>query len=74
MPENIQQEVDKESETATVTWSEPTVSDNSGSVTLTSSHKPGDSFLIGNTTVTYTAEDMYSNVVTGSFTVSVFGK
>ena len=74
MPENIQQDVDEESETTTVTWSEPTVSDNSGSITLTSSHKPGDSFPIGNTTVTYTAEDMYSNVATGSFVITVFGK
>ena len=39
--------------------------------TVTSSHSPGDTFLVGTTTVTYTATDIYNNVSTSSFDVTV---
>jgi gliding motility-associated-like protein len=54
----------------TATWSTPTASDNC-SVTLTSTHNSGDMFLVGTTTVTYTAEDTSGNSVTCSFDVIV---
>ncbi|XP_072049004.1 uncharacterized protein [Amphiura filiformis] len=71
IPANIEQNTEPGSNAATVSWAEPTTSDNSGSVTLTSSHKPGDSFPIGDTTVTYTATDDFGNTDTGSFIVTV---
>ena len=61
--------------TATVLWTPPTASDNSGeAVTLTSDYSPGDAFLIGATTVTFTATDTSGNIATSSFTVVVTGK
>ena len=62
------------STTAIVSWTPPTATDNSGSVTLIGSHNPGDSFPIGNTTVTYTATDLSGNQATASFNVTVTGK
>ena len=60
---------------AVVTWTVPTATDNSGeAVTLTSDYSPGDVFLLGNTTVTYTATDVYGNTGTYSFNVEVTGK
>ena len=73
-PQNIDQSTDPGLDTAIVSWPEPTASDNSGYVTLSSSHEPGDSFSIGDTTVTYTAVDPYSNKAIKSFTVTVRGK
>ncbi|HIC24072.1 MAG TPA: HYR domain-containing protein, partial [Planctomycetes bacterium] len=52
-------------------WTEPTASDNCPSVTLTADHSSGDSFLVGMTTVTYTAIDNSGNSVSSSFTVTV---
>ena len=64
---------DVNSNSASVTWTPPTASDNSGQVTLTSTHAPGNTFTIGATQVTYTATDPYSNDVTESFDVIVIG-
>ncbi|XP_072051695.1 uncharacterized protein [Amphiura filiformis] len=56
----------------TVTWTEPTATDNSGSVTLVSrSHAPGTSFPTGTTTVTYVFRDPSGNEVTYEFDVNV---
>ena len=74
MPANANPNTDPASATATVTWTPPTATDNSGAVTLTSSHNPGDSFNIGRTAVTYTATDSSSNVATSSFDVIVAGE
>ena len=75
MPSNINQNTDANSNTAAVSWTPPTATDNSGEATsLTSIHNPGDLFKIGTTTVTYTATDPYSNEATASFTVTVTGK
>ena len=73
MPSNTNQNTDPASPTAAVTWTSPTATDNSGAVTLISSHNPGDLFNIGTTTVTYTATDSSSNEVTSSFDVIVAG-
>ena len=60
---------------AVVTWTIPTATDNSEeAVTLTSDYSPGDVFLLGNTTVTYTATDVYGNTGSYSFNVEVTGK
>ncbi len=57
---------------AIANWTEPTVNDNCGPVTLTSSHTSGTSFPEGVTTVTYTAVDACGNAATPvSFTVTV---
>ena len=72
-PIDISQSTDATVATAIVTWTHPTASDNSGMVTLTSSHNPGDTFNLGATTVTYTAVDAAANQVTDSFTVTITG-
>ena len=59
--------------TAVVSWTEPTVTDNSGSYTLSSTHSPGSTFDTGNTTVTYTVVDESANDVTFSFDITVTG-
>ena len=60
--------------TAAVTWTDPTASDNSGDVTLTSDSSSGSNFPIGTTTVTFTATDPSGNMATDSFTITVTGK
>ena len=71
---NITQNTDANQPHATVTWSEPSASDNSGSVTLTSDYSSGDTFPIGGTSVTYTATDPSGNTATFSITVGITGK
>ena len=58
---------------AVATWTEPTASDNCSVATFTSSHDSGDTFPLGETTVTYTATDdtPQANVTTATFTVTV---
>ena len=73
LPDDITQNTDSELSTAVVSWTEPTASDNAGSVTLTSSHNSGDMFSIGNTTVTYTATDESPNTAVAMFTVEIEG-
>ena len=73
-PADISQSADATVATAVVTWSPPTASDNSGVVTLTSTHNPGVTFSLGATTVSYTAVDAAANQVTDSFTVTITGK
>jgi len=55
---------------AVATWTPPAATDNC-SVTMTSTHKPGDSFPIGTTKVTYTAKDARGNTATCSFDIHV---
>ena len=74
VPSDIVQSTDPNKATAAVTWTPPTASDNSGLVSLTSSHDPGDNFSIATTTVTYTAVDSSNNIVTSSFTITVTGR
>ena len=74
MPSDVIQSTDEGSSTAVVSWSEPTASDNSGSVTMTSSHNSGSDFSIGDTLVTYTAVDADSNVANATFIITVQGR
>ena len=74
-PSTLNVDTDASSPTATVSWSPPTASDNSGEeVTVTSDYSPGDTFPIGTTTVTYTATDAYGNTANSTFNVVVTGR
>jgi hypothetical protein len=52
-------------------WAVPTVTDNCGTPTLTSTHDVNSCFNLGLTTVTYTATDTRNNKATCSFLVTV---
>ena len=71
---NININNDPNAGTAIVSWTPPTASDNSGTVSLTSTHQPGDAFFIGVTNITYTAVDSYSNQATLVLTIIVTGE
>ena len=54
------------------TWVEPTATDNSGvPPTVTQTHRPGDSFPVGMTQVTYTFTDMAGNEAICVFSVTI---
>ncbi|XP_033626664.1 uncharacterized protein LOC117289582 isoform X31 [Asterias rubens] len=60
------------STTATVTWNEPTATDNSGgNVLRTSTHFPGQSYQVGMTMITYTFTDPSGNQAFCNFVVTV---
>ena len=73
MPSDISVYTDPGLPSAVVNWTEPTASDNSGSVTLTYDWPSGSAFPIGSTNVTYTATDAAGNQITSTFTVTVTG-
>jgi gliding motility-associated-like protein len=56
---------------AIVNWDKPHTTDNCGDLTVTSTHNPGMSFVIGNTEVIYTATDAYGNISSCTFIVIV---
>ena len=56
-----------------VTWTEPTATDDSGSVGLTQTASPGDTFPFGTTEVAYTFSDLTGNSAVCSFNVIVSG-
>lgn len=56
---------------ATVTWTQPSATDNCNNVSMTSTHAPGSVFSLGTTAVTYTATDLAGNKSTCSFNVVV---
>ncbi|MCK8524385.1 HYR domain-containing protein, partial [Aquimarina sp. D1M17] len=74
-PSNISKPSDLGACTTTVSWTEPSVSDNctsSGNIIWTKSHLPGDTFSVGTTTVTYIATDEAgNNSITCSFDIIV---
>ncbi|MBV7440489.1 HYR domain-containing protein [Weeksellaceae bacterium TAE3-ERU29] len=55
---------------AVATWNTPAFDDNC-KVYVTSTHQPGETFPMGNTTVTYTAEDRGGNTANCTFNVIV---
>ena len=71
MPSDITQSNDAGICGAAVSWIAPTGSDNCTVASLTSTHNSGDTFEVGNTTVTYTVTDLAGNTATSSFTVTV---
>jgi gliding motility-associated-like protein len=54
-----------------VNWTPPVFTDNCGTPTIVSSHNPNDTFVIGVTTVVYTATDASGNSTTCEFKVTV---
>ncbi|MEC9475667.1 MAG: HYR domain-containing protein [Planctomycetota bacterium] len=56
---------------AQASWNLPTPVDNCGIFALTSSHSPGSTFPVGETTVTYTVMDVSGNTAEFSFAVEV---
>ena len=52
-------------------WTEPSITDNCGTVSLSSSHTSGSSFPLGVTEVTFTATDGCGNTSSCSFSVTV---
>ncbi|XP_038052340.1 uncharacterized protein LOC119725047 [Patiria miniata] len=70
-PDNISISTDPGSAMGTATWDVPMVSDNSGDVTVTSTHQPGEQFNLGATTVIYTVNDTAGNEATVQFVVFV---
>ena len=74
MPGSIRRNTDSGLPTATVSWIEPTASDNSGLQTLSSTRSPGSLFDIGVTLVEYTCVDFSGNLMVESFTVTIEGK
>ena len=73
MLNNIRVNTDPGLPSAIVTWDPVSVTDNSGSTTLTSNFQSGNAFPIGITNVVYTATDPSGNIITTSFTVTVEG-
>ena len=75
--DNIDQGTDTGQPYATVTWTVPTASDNSGSnptVTVApSNYNPPMQLNVGTFPVTYTARDSAGNTATLSFTITVKG-
>ncbi|MCC5968379.1 MAG: HYR domain-containing protein [Pararhodobacter sp.] len=74
VPANITTSTDAGEDTATVTWTSPTATDNvDGAVTPVRTDGPesGSAFPLGDTTITYTATDAAGNAATASFTVTV---
>ena len=54
-----------------VTWIEPTISDNCSDYVVVTSHQSGASFPIGTTTVTYTVDDLSGNQTSVAFEVII---
>jgi hypothetical protein len=54
-----------------VTWTEPTISDNCSDFVVSTSHQNGGLFPIGTTTVTYTVDDLSGNQTSVAFEVSI---
>ncbi len=73
LPLDITVDADPNSDNTVVNWAEPTATDNSFQVTLTSTHNSPSEFAVGTTTVTYIATDPYGNVAQQSFDVTVTG-
>lgn len=55
----------------TATWTAPTATDNCPNLNMTSTHNPGDEFMVGNTIVSYLAADASGNQMTCNFTITV---
>ncbi|XP_033108663.1 hyalin-like [Anneissia japonica] len=70
-PEYIEAETDGDATTAVVVWEEPTAEDDSPLVCINSTHKPGDVFPIGSTTVMYKFEDTDGRLAFCTFNVVV---
>ena len=74
-PNDITTFVQSAGTTATVSWTVPSVTDNSGiSPQVSSNFAPNSAFSVGTTVVQYTATDNTGNQATCGFNVNVIGK
>ena len=71
-PEDINITTDEGESFGTAYWDTPKVFD-MDNFTVNSTHKPGDMFDIGSTTVTYVVRDIEGNTNQATFTVFVRG-
>ena len=73
MPADMSFDIDFPATSRSVSWSEPSASDNAPGVTLQRIEGPasGSAFPIGTTTITYEATDAAGNTARASFTVAV---
>ncbi|MGM0666029.1 MAG: gliding motility-associated C-terminal domain-containing protein [Bacteroidota bacterium] len=70
-PEDITVSADPVTCDATVSWTEPTATDNCSLAAFTASHTPGTTFAQGTSTVTYTATDDCGNTTICTFDINV---
>ncbi|KAJ8038443.1 Hyalin [Holothuria leucospilota] len=74
-PSTIRRVASEGSTSVEVTWIEPTVSDNSGSVYWESKPaEPGSPFSVGTSDLTYVASDGFGNKATCSFQIVISGR
>ena len=73
-PNDISATTAADTSSTSVTWTEPTAVDNSGSVFYTKTHAAGDKFAVGTTTIVYYARDPSGNQASCSFDIIVTGK
>lgn len=71
MPQDMEVSTDAGKNYATVTWTEPTATDDLLMYRLTSDYSIGSQFPLGTTTVTYTASDFVGNIETATFSITV---
>ena len=71
MPADMSQNADLGFCSTNVIWTAPEATDNCTLESFTSNHDSGDSFEVGETTVTYTATDDCGNSTSLSFTVTI---
>ncbi len=71
MPTPIAQSNDTGVCGATISWADPSASDNCSLSEFTSSHANGSLFNVGTTTVTYTASDIHGNTSSSSFDIVI---
>ena len=71
IPANILVSTDAGKDYATVSWTEPTATDNVEVMRFMPDYTIDSQFAVGETTVTYTATDYVGNTETASFTVTV---
>ena len=71
-PDSITNTIPFGTTSLSVTWTEPTATDNTGVMpSVTQSHQSGDEFSVGATNVTYTFTDEAGNEAMCVFTVTI---
>ena len=70
-PNNITTTTELGTTSKSISWTEPTATDRSGTPTRVRSHQPGAEFPLGVTSVRYTFTDASDNPVTCDFTITL---
>ena len=71
IPANITLPTEPGKASAVATWETPTAEDNVAVTAFSGSHSPGADFPVGETTVTYSAEDAAGNTTIASFLITI---